>query len=183
MSLPNRPLLRPLIRPLICPLPPETRIARLSQGADFADCYEVDHPHPTQTACQSAWTLMRSTPAWVDGLMHLRNRVVQWVGLKNLGGLSALPPDPVPAHCQVGQRLGIFSVHSVSADEIVLTDSDRHLDVWVSLSAHRPHGHPPRLRVATVVKIHNRLGRVYMAVVAPVHRRIVPAMLRRLAHA
>lgn len=170
-------------RPLICPLPPASRIARLSQGADFADCYEVDHPHPEHNACQSAWVLMRSTPAWVNGLMHLRNRMVQWVGLKNLGTLSALPPGPPPTTCQVGQRMGIFSVHSVSADEIVLTDTDRHLDVWVSLSTHRAGGTPARLRVATVVKIHNRLGRVYMAVVAPVHRRIVPAMLRRLHHA
>lgn len=33
--------------------------------------------------------------------------------------------------------------------------------------------------LATVVHIHKLLGRVYMLLVAPVHKRIVPAMLGR----
>nr|WP_233224772.1 DUF2867 domain-containing protein [Thiomonas sp. X19] len=36
------------------------------------------------------------------------------------------------------------------------------------------------LAVSTVVHLHNLLGRVYMLLVAPIHRRIVPATLARL---
>jgi hypothetical protein len=35
-------------------------------------------------------------------------------------------------------------------------------------------------RSTTIVQTHNMLGRVYMAFVAPMHRRIVPATLARL---
>ncbi len=41
--------------------------------------------------------------------------------------------------------------------------------------------YPATLAVSTVVHIHNALGQAYMAVVTPFHRRIVRAMLQRLA--
>ena len=40
---------------------------------------------------------------------------------------------------------------------------------------------PATLAVSTVVHIHNALGQAYMTVVTPFHRRIVRAMLQRLA--
>ena len=36
------------------------------------------------------------------------------------------------------------------------------------------------IAVTTVVHIHNLLGRIYMAVITPMHRMIVPASLARL---
>ena len=44
-----------------------------------------------------------------------------------------------------------------------------------------PPDRPGTVSVTTVVHLRNLLGRLYMAVVAPVHKRVVPAMPGRVA--
>ena len=51
------------------------------------------------------------------------------------------------------------------------------MDPWYSL------GSGDMLEVATVVHTHNAFGRLYMLPVAPVHRLIVPHLLRRQVEA
>jgi hypothetical protein len=77
--------------------------------------------------------------------------------------------DPQP-----GQRLGIFTLQSMDDDAIVLEDNDRHLRVQLALQ-----WQGDVLEVATVVHTHNAFGRVYMLPVAPVHRLIVPHLLKK----
>lgn len=69
---------------------------------------------------------------------------------------------------------------SISDDEIILGDSDKHLDVKVSVCKIAQDGRQS-VAVTTVVHIHNLLGRIYMLFVAHVHRLIVPASLVRAA--
>ena len=68
---------------------------------------------------------------------------------------------------------------------MVLGDSDRHLDVQVSLMRlPGPEGAPSgtfTAAMSTVVHVHNALGRIYMLGVAPAHRVIAPAVVARLA--
>lgn len=169
-----------LIRPQLCPVPPQSRIASELPGADFQDCYELPDPQPEAPALQSWLQLIAQTPTWMEGLMRLRNRVVGLVGLKNLGSLGGIDPKRPLDSYRVGQTVGIFQLHSLSEDEVVWQDDDRHLRVQVSLSKGM-RGAQPVLRLATVVHIHNRLGRVYMAVVGPAHSCIVPLMLKQIA--
>ncbi len=114
-------------------------------------------------------------PGWFDGLMALRNRGMRLLGMKHLGSLRAVQDvaDPQP-----GQRLGIFTLQSLSDDAIVLEDDDRHLRVQLALQ-----WQGDVLEVATVVHTHNAFGRVYMLPVAPVHQLIVPHLLRKQAQA
>ncbi|MBB4841633.1 hypothetical protein HNP55_000128 [Paucibacter oligotrophus] len=163
-------------KPLLCPVPPQSRIAAELPGADFHDCYELPDPQPQAPALQNWLQLMARTPAWMEWLMRMRNRAVGLVGLKNLGGLGGIDLNRPLDSYRVGQTVGIFQLHSLSEDEVVWQDDDRHLRVQVSLSKGLREGQPV-LRLATVVHIHNRLGRVYMAVVGPAHRCIVPLML------
>ena len=159
-----------------CPLPAGSRIAALSAGADFADCHALPDPAPDAEALQSYLDLVARTPGWMNALMALRNGMVRLVGLKALGQLGeGLRPA---AQYRLGDRVGIFQLHSRSAREVVLEQDDRHLLVRLSLfKADTPRG--PQLQLSTVVHEHNRLGRLYMAVVGPVHRRIVPRMLEQ----
>jgi len=56
---------------------------------------------------------------------------------------------------------------------------DRHLDFRVGVLV-RPDAQGGReLVVVTVVHCHNRLGRTYLAVIAPFHRTILRANLQR----
>jgi hypothetical protein len=38
-----------------------------------------------------------------------------------------------------------------------------------------------QVTATTLVLTHNRLGRIYLAIILPFHRLIVPAMLRKIA--
>jgi hypothetical protein len=163
-------------RPIAVPLSSEinTRLV----GADFYDAYVVNVRKVGQSALDIHLDMMRSTPGWVDFLMALRNRIVAAFGLKNLGALGGVPTSRDSHSYVVGDRVGIFSIRFLSEDEVILGDSDRHLDVQVSVYRFCVDG-IEKAAVTTVVHTHNWLGRVYMALVAPFHRRIVPAVLRR----
>ncbi|MBX9756694.1 MAG: DUF2867 domain-containing protein [Pseudomonadaceae bacterium] len=160
-------------------VPPASAIVRELPGAYFHDCYAVTLDAAGGSALQIYLNAVGNTPRWVNALMALRNWLVALVGLKNLGHLGALTAGKPASSYRVGDRVGIFTLLVLTENEIILGDSDRHLRVQVSVSklAQMP---PHSVAVATVVHVHNRLGRVYMLLVAPIHRLIAPAMLARL---
>lgn len=171
-------------------VPPDSEIAGQLAGADFYDCYElplndaVNNMHPEGgtaeklTAMQIYLNVFKTMPAWVDALMLLRNRLVMLVGLKHLGRLR-MPRSPKAASAyRVGDRVGIFSLLYVSEQEIIVGDSDKHLDVKISLRR-QDAGGQSTVAMSTVVHIHNRLGQVYMFFVTPMHKIIARAVLNR----
>jgi hypothetical protein len=158
-------------------VPPSSRISRELPGAYFFDAYEIPLAHDGQSALDIYLKIVAKMPAWINFLMTVRNRVVAVLGLKNLGHLGDLNQAKESTSYRVGDRVGIFSLLSISYDEIILGDSDKHLDVKVSVCKLTREGRQS-VAVTTVVHTHNLLGRIYMLFVAPVHRRIVPASLR-----
>jgi hypothetical protein len=99
--------------------------------------------------------------------------------LKDVGSMRGAKARPAESY-RPGERLGIFTVVSQSAEEIVLGIDDRHLDVRVSVA--KPNDAPaPRYVVSTAVRIHNLLGRAYMIPVGRIHSVVVRAMMRRAA--
>jgi hypothetical protein len=135
-------------------------------GAYFHDCYRVEVPDGDASALDNFLHVVRQTPGWVNLLMALRNRIVGLAGLKNLGHLGALPATKTAAEYRVGDRVGIFSLLYLTPDEVLLGDSDKHLDVVVSVC--KTPG--AVVSVTTVVHVHNWLGRLYMLPVTPLHR-------------
>lgn len=154
-------------------IPPQSEISRHLDGADFYDCYEMAIKPTPRSALDLYLQVVAGTPAWINSLMALRNRVVQLVGLKNLGGLGDVNTAKQASDYRVGDRVGIFTIRYLSEQEVILGDTDKHLHVEVSVCKLQD-----KVAVSTVVHIHNLLGRVYMLFVAPMHRRIVPASLR-----
>jgi len=140
-------------------------------GADFVHACRATTRRDGRTALQAYRDMAATIPGWFDGLMALRNRGMRLLGMKHLGSLRAVQDveDPQP-----GQRLGIFTLQSLDDDAIVLEDDDRHLRVQLALQ-----WQGDVLEVATVVHTHNAFGRVYMLPVAPVHRLIVPHLLKK----
>jgi hypothetical protein len=161
-------------------IPPASAIAGELPGAYFHDCYAVPLNTDNRSALEIYLAVVAKTPRWVNTLMALRNRVVALVGLKNLGQLGAGTAAKPASSYQVGDRVGIFSLLLLTDNEIILGDCDRHLRVKVSLSK-LTQAQRQSVVVATVVHVHNRLGRIYMLFVAPIHRLIAPAMLARIA--
>ena len=142
-------------------VPEQSLLFHSIHDADFADAYSItlNKPHP-DTSALSLWLAnIRKTPRWIDAAMGLRNRVVERIGLKNLGDLSAIDPNKPEADYRVGERLGIFTIEHISHDELVLGDKDKHLNVSISLLLQNSGR---TLTISTVVHENNWLGRVYM---------------------
>lgn len=170
-----------MTRPQTAAVPAGSAIAARLAGASFHDCYALEVPGPARPALAYFLEAARSSPAWVERLMALRNRLVRLVGLKDLGGLGGIDPARSPDSYRPGDRVGIFTMIANGEDEALLGDDDRHLRVV--LSVHRQAvagGAAQRVSLTTVVHVHNALGRLYMLPVAPLHRRIAPAVLGRL---
>lgn len=160
-----------------CDIPASSEIALSLNGAHFYDCYHTPIESNAPSALEIYLGIVKKTPAWVNALMALRNRVVSLVGLKNLGHLGEIRGKPASAY-RVGDRVGVFSLRYLSENEIILGDSDKHLNVCVSVCK-QTSGEQHTVALSTVVYIHNTLGRVYMFFVAPVHKMIAPAVLAR----
>ena len=163
-----------------CPVPPESAINARLAGAHFYDCHAIVVPDTGRSALSHFLTALAQTPSWVNTLMSLRNSMVQLVGLKNLGGLGEFDPAKPDSAYRPGDRVGIFTLISNSPDEALLGDSDKHLDVVLSVSKGRLEADGAvRVAVTTVVHVHNLFGRIYMLPVTPLHRLIAPAVLSR----
>jgi hypothetical protein len=158
--------------------PPSSAIRAYLPDAYFHDAWSITAAEPGPSALEQFLKALSATPPWVERLMALRNRAVAALGLKDLGALSRLDPAKPASAYQPGDRVGIFTLIANSADEALLGDRDKHLDVI--LSAHRaaaPDGQV-LLTVTTVVHVHNWLGRLYMLPVTPLHRLIAPSVLK-----
>lgn len=157
-------------------VPSSSRISTQLAGADFYDAYEAHVEHADRTALGIYLDVVAGTPGWVNFLMAARNKIVALFGLKNLGHLGNVKAAKSADAYKVGDRVGIFSIFSLSEQEVILGDADRHLTAQVSLFKYCVDG-KCRVTVTTVVHTNNLLGRVYLLFVVPVHRMIVPAML------
>ena len=156
--------------------PAESRLYPTLDQAFYADAFETDLIDARLTPVEIAGRAFAATPAWVDGLVLLRDRIVSPLGIKAVGRLKA------PAGCgwrslAAGDALSIFRIFSVDDTELVLGIDDSHLDVRISFLK-RADGPQASYVVAAWVKAHNALGRLYMLPVAPVHRLLVRLMMR-----
>jgi hypothetical protein len=111
--------------------------------------------------------------------MNMRNMIVALFGLKDMGPLSGIDPQK-PSHAyRIGDQAGIFKLLELHEHEVILGETDRHLDVKISVAKQSRSGCTV-VSVSTVVHVHNALGRLYMLFVTPAHRIIAPATVSRL---
>ncbi|MET3129855.1 hypothetical protein AAKU55_000096 [Oxalobacteraceae bacterium GrIS 1.11] len=153
-------------------LPEEAGIAAWYQGSNLADAYAVCLPAEAVLDPEAlARFMFGGQPRWVGVLMRLRDAMVAAFGLKTARQMQGAEP---------ARRIGIFKIYSSEAREIVLGENDRHLDFRVSVLC-RADGDATLLLVSTVVHCHNRLGRLYIKLIAPFHRLVVRSTLGRAA--
>ncbi|WP_066338800.1 DUF2867 domain-containing protein [Azohydromonas lata] len=149
-------------------------------SAYFHDCYALTLPPDSRTPLELYLDLVSRTPGWIDFFMNLRNKFVARLGLKNVGVLSGINRSR-PGHAyRIGDQAGIFKLLEIHENEVILGETDKHLDVKVSMARKNEVGRTV-VYVSTVVRVHNALGRVYMFFVTPAHRIIAPSTLANLA--
>jgi hypothetical protein len=159
-------------------LPVQSAITHAYASVHLADAFAIPLPPGASGDPELlARFIFSHQPSWIGRLMKVRDAVVARLGLKTGKHLATLANDAK------AKRVGIFKVYSTSATEIILGEDDKHLDFRVSVlcsAGPAPEG-GRQLTVSTVVHCHNLLGRTYLLVIAPFHRLVVKASLRRAA--
>ena len=140
-------------------------------GADWGDCFEVRSSNAGLTAETAARRAFETMPRWVSRLMALRNLLVKPFGLKG---------DPEAASAGA-PRVGMFPVIRSTPTQCVLGFDDRHLDFRIVVETQALPETGTAVRMMTLVKRHNRLGRVYLAAIMPFHKLIVATTLSRVS--
>ncbi|MCG8610429.1 MAG: DUF2867 domain-containing protein [Pseudomonadales bacterium] len=156
-------------------VPADSEIANSLAGAYYSDSYRFSTERKNRTTLKIWLDHAENTPAWINFLMAVRNNIVSVMGLKNLGHLGSLDTTKQADEYRVGDRVGIFTLLSVSDNEIILGDSDKHLDVKVSV--YKESKDTNLISISTVVHVHNLMGKIYMLFVTPFHKMIVPSTI------
>ena len=160
--------------------PRESQLLNIYDDAQLQDAFAAPLPDDADSAPEVlARFLMANQAPWVTVLMAIRDAVVYLFGLKTANRLLGASPQTS------SQQIHYFPVLESYADEIVLGVDDRHLDFRLSLLCREPDALNRNRTVVlcTVVKCHNRLGRIYLALIAAFHRAVVRSGLKRACKA
>ena len=118
------------------------------------------------------WQAMMARPLPLIGLaFRIRDAVAARFGVKRISGFSGT----VVTEVAPGDHLDFFLVERSTPHALTLTERDRHLDVMIAVTVEGCD-----LAITASVITHNAFGRAYMLPVAPAHRLIVWALMRRL---
>ncbi len=125
---------------------------------DFADAFAV-RLRPGMSTDPAVWAsaIFDDPPGRVRSLLAAREAVVGLIGIERAGRSA-------------------FAVRSRTATEAVAGTNARHLDFRAVVTVE-----PTRVVLTTVVRLHNRRGRAYFALVRRIHPAVVAAMLTRAA--
>ena len=150
---------------------PNPDTAALLTGAQFSDAFSVTIDGATLDARNAAERMMGHPPRWIEALLTLRHVLVAPFGLKTSGETE------IPRR----ETIGLFPVLAETRDRMIMGFNDKHLDFRVVVDVVPPGSVPSQqVTLTTLVKTHNRFGRIYLATIMPFHRRIAPALLRKV---
>jgi hypothetical protein len=146
---------------------PPTDTDTMLPGAQFADAYAMTVTGQALDAITAANRAFGRAPAWISGLLRIRNAVVAPFRLK-VGQPDVSNPSTT---------VGIFPLLQRSDQQIVLGLDDRHLDFRLRVDVAELGQGVQTVTATTVVRTHNLFGRVYLRAVLPFHRVIVKTMM------
>ena len=155
------------------PMPCNSALTPLYAGAELLDAFAIRLPAEASNDLEvlARFALERQA-GWIRALTFARDVVMTPFGVKSSRAVGH-------AGKAQGQVIGFFPLLSKSATELIVGADDRHLDFRVALQLRADAANGRELLAATVVHCHNRLGRIYLATIAPFHRVIVQASLER----
>lgn len=107
--------------------------------------------------------------------MGFRNALVTLFGLKT-GARADTTKD---FNGEPGGRVGLFKVFDKTETELIIGEDDKHLNFRVSLSVSPLDEKRSQITMSTVVDFNNRFGKLYFLPVKPIHKLVVPIMLRQ----
>jgi len=142
-------------------IPENSVISNGFDRIDYFDTYRVIKS--TSSSAEEIAAEIFKLPKWVNWLMNIRNSIVMIFGLKS--------------NKKTGEgQTTYFAVIEKNENEIVMGETDKHLDFRVSVFIDRANSF---IYLTTLVHFNNFLGRAYFFPVKPFHKIIVKSILKR----
>ncbi|MDW7691543.1 DUF2867 domain-containing protein [Flammeovirgaceae bacterium SG7u.111] len=135
---------------------------------DFADTFSTTNHSNTME--EIANLVFNTSPKWVEALFALRNRIVKVFGLK-----TSLPDD-YTGEFRVGGYVKFFKIYSISEQEVIMGADDSHLNFRAIIA--NTSASSSNIKVTTLVRFNNAMGRIYMGIIKPFHRLVVMQMVK-----
>src|SRR5271154_3705442 len=160
------------------PPPAESGVASWFD-ADLADAFAVsiDAADVAKGIDNLARSALGDPAPWIRLLLGLRDALVAGFRVKTTQEVRRA------AIADKAERIDFFRILARSDRELILGEDDRHLDFRLSLLLRaRPDSSGDELVATTVVRCHNALGHVYLALIARFHRLVVVSNLSRASN-
>ena len=141
---------------------PKDSIILTHLPVDYIDSYSKEIIYNKEISPDAFFDIaFNQPPSWMRWLLKLRNILVKPFGLDTSSRFANLNTNK-------------------SLNEIVFGMTDKHLTFYVSLWCGAFHNNKQLLKITTVVKYNNTLGRVYFFFIRPFHSIIIKVMLKRV---
>ncbi len=162
-----------------CQLPHPSLIEGGLNKIDYTDSFAVTLPAEEAPPLQQLPVLFfHAFPRWFGWLIGLRELIAGWIGLKTAKGID-IQAEIDQFQGREGEAIALFKVMRTNEQEIMMGENDQHLDFRLSFFRIEKEG-AVEIVLSTTVEMNNWLGRVYFIPVKPIHRLIVPIIIKRM---
>ncbi len=136
---------------------------------DYSDTYSTtNHIDNIEHLANLIFTKL---PNWISFLMKTRNLIMKTFGLK------IEKPSDYNTNFKIGGYLGFFKIYEIMNNEIILGANDKHLNFRVSIFNSQDLNY--NIKVSTLVEYNNRLGKIYFAIIGPLHHLIIKQIVKK----
>lgn len=158
-----------------------TLLNQVCLRVDYIDVYSKTFTAPCEVHVESAVKqFFLSIPKPFLWTLVLREAVAKRLGLKTANGKKETMKEIELFNGQVGDKIALFEVWNRTAKEIVTGQRDKHLDFVLSFYLDKINDNYT-LQLLTAVQLNSRLGRIYFYLVKPMHKLLMPTLIKRLS--
>ena len=123
--------------------------------------------------------LIKIIPKWFDLLLNLRNVIAKIFGLKT-GKIGNIYKNSEKLIFKQDQMIGDIFIFFKDKNHLIAELKDKHLDFRFSIFIWQKEG-ITKVSLSTIVKINNIFGWIYIFLIKPFHRLIIPNFLKGLS--
>jgi uncharacterized protein DUF2867 len=152
-----------------CDVPSGSMLGRaLIDGAYFRDSYRAPLRRAELGIVAIFFAIFAHHPWWMKLLLIVRNKLAALAGLE-APTASEILHIAIKERYAVGDKIGVWPIFALGADEIVAGRDNKHMDFRLSVLKARD-GDGASVVVSTLCTVHNLSGKLYLFFIVPFHR-------------
>ncbi|VAW10752.1 hypothetical protein MNBD_BACTEROID03-734 [hydrothermal vent metagenome] len=148
-------------------LPKSSKVLNFITKIDYEDTFAVALQNKDIAIEDVYLNVFAHSPKWVNNLLQLRNKIVNFFGIKTTVG------EMKKENLKVGEKTGIFKIYALYNNELIAGEDEKHLDFRISILKNEG-----LLTISTLVHYNNWFGRLYFFIIKPFHKMVAKSMMK-----